>query len=685
MNITHRAGKLEITQKSSLHELNERHAQLFTLSPSGNYLALPLASSFVTNYQGWHVLSCLRKNQYVPYKIIENITLQGTEEASIPLREVKNTFATQERCYADGITETLMLTRNALVYTLEGYIGEVLFTLDFRSVIEHPQFGRIYSITQEKDCVVVEYVQYTDESLSLVDHRMYLVICGAPAFTLVNKWVKREYTYDASRGVPAAFYVYEACSITISNARKKTILTCSAGPDKKQALAHAREAYATISEIKKSAQEYVSSIIVPRSSLELSRVPIKRMNKIAMGYACATHTLSHLLMDVSSSGMVQTIGLWAGLPWFFQQWSRDELISLYGLMLEGHYHASKNILWNHLKHLRTDGRLNNIASGANLDNTLASADSVGWLFKRIKDFMNLLELKDEFNKFFTFNELIYVKGILEYSITALQERFVRDGLVINNALETWMDTFFDDTAGIVGGGAHDHRVGARIEIQTLFLGMLRLINMLNELLSNKLVKKKGRLVNAEHLTQFVELEEQMRARVRETFLFKQDGKYMLRDGVVGEFGDVLRPNIFIAYYLYPELLSSFEWEEVFDAALEKLWCDWNIGGGLSTIAKDHPLYHAQYTGQNNRSYHRGDSWFYVNHIAAIALYRLNKKKYNPFIQKIIDASCEDTLFSGYIGAGSELSSSGTYKPGGCFAQTWSMATFIELVHEMFLE
>ena len=87
MNITHRAGKREITQKCSLQELNECHAQLFMLSSSGNYLALPLASSSITNYQGWHVLSTLRAGQYTPYKIIENITLQGlgTAEAGMLL------------------------------------------------------------------------------------------------------------------------------------------------------------------------------------------------------------------------------------------------------------------------------------------------------------------------------------------------------------------------------------------------------------------------------------------------------------------------------------------------------------------------------------------------------------------------------------------------------------------------
>ena len=41
-----------------------------------------------------------------------------------------------------------------------------------------------------------------------------------------------------------------------------------------------------------------------------------------------------------------------------------------------------------------------------------------------------------------------------------------------------------------------------------------------------------------------------------------------------------RPNIFIAAYIYPELLSGPEWSDAFEHVLERIWLDW---GGLSTV------------------------------------------------------------------------------------------------------
>ena len=164
----------------------------------------------------------------------------------------------------------------------------------------------------------------------------------------------------------------------------------------------------------------------------------------------------------------------------------------------------------------------------------------------------------------------------------------------------------------------------------------------------------------------------------------------LNDGYDCPMDSVIRPNIFLAYYIYPELLTSKEWVEVFDNALPKLWCDWDMGegvegGGLSTIDKTHPLYQPYYTGIDNKSYHRGDSWFWINNIAAISMYRLDKERYKDKIFKIVNSSSQDILYWGFIGYASELASSGWFKSGGCLCQTWSIATFIELIHEVYIE
>ena len=261
----------------------------------------------------------------------------------------------------------------------------------------------------------------------------------------------------------------------------------------------------------------------------------------------------------------------------------------------------------------------------------------------------------------------------------------KDGLIINDRQETWIDTFNSES------NDKDYRDGVRIEIQAMFLNMLRLLNMLDVYLTNKYVKKNDQLVRAVQSESSTDvLEEEMRKLVREKFFQNIDGKMYLNDGYDCSLHNVVRPNIFLAYYIYPGLLTTKEWEQVFDSALPKLWCDWDLGegtkgGGLSTIDKTHSLYQPTYTGIDNKSYHRGDSWFWINNIAAIAMYRLDKEKYKEYIFKILNSSSQDILYWGFVGYASELASSGKFKSGGCLCQTWSIATFIELMHEVYIE
>ena len=81
-----------------------------------------------------------------------------------------------------------------------------------------------------------------------------------------------------------------------------------------------------------------------------------------------------------------------------------------------------------------------------------------------------------------------------------------------------------------------------------------------------------------------------------------------------------RPNIYIAAYIYPELLTRDEWTTCFKNITPSLWLSW---GGLSTIDKKHPLYTKTHTGEITQSYHRGDSWFWINNLAVLVMKRTN--------------------------------------------------------------
>ena len=323
-------------------------------------------------------------------------------------------------------------------------------------------------------------------------------------------------------------------------------------------------------------------------------------------------------------------GVRAGLPWFFQFWCRDEAISL-NVLVGLNKNLAKEILLSRLEEIRQDGRLPSFRGSS-----MIGADAAGWFFKRAADFIDLKIVNKE--------EIKKVAFHLEKTIDGLLKFHTQDDFDINGPRETWMDSDYEN----------DTRQGARIEIQALRLNMYKSARQLTG-------KEKYR-----------QLEKSLAGKVREKF-FKPR---FLADGLDDW---TARPNIFIAYYVYPELLKAKEWEECFDGVLEKLWLDW---GGLATIDKNHPLFCSAHTGEFPKSYHRGDSWFWLNNLAAIALYRVNSKKYRSYIEKMLAASENIILRRGALGHLAELSSAQESRAQGCPAMAWSGAMYIEAVEEI---
>ena len=309
-------------------------------------------------------------------------------------------------------------------------------------------------------------------------------------------------------------------------------------------------------------------------------------------------------------------GIFAGLPWFHQRWARDELISVKGIM-KTKPKLAKKIIFYWLEKLNS-----------NLPGTLTEkiADS-GWVFVRLQD---ILRKMDSQEKMFALAKIDYF----------LRKQKIQNRLIINEAKETWMDSI--------------PRQGACIEIQALTLAACKLARKL------KKIKKP------------LKIEKTLKKNVIKEFW---NGLY-LKDRA-GD--DTIRPNIFIAAYVYPELLSKKQWITCFDNVLPKLWLNW---GGLSTINKNDPRFCKEHTGENPKSYHNGDSWFWINNLTAIVLNKFDKKRYKDYIKQILKASTKEILKMGAIGNHCELSSAKTLKSQGCLVQAWSAATYIELVDEV---
>ena len=576
------------------------------------------------NRTGGYFSDSFTKSRYDGFFVYEQSMLKILDSIVFPdaqyPRMITNKFFIIERQF-ENFADSFFIPHkhNALVYEIN---AEKEFFLDFdvRESYDLREWGRNYEMFEEDGKYLLKYVKRStvkeDGKEGEIEFVIYAAIKVDGNVEKVMQWVKKSYEADKLRNSsPWERFVFRALKI----AGTKCIMAVD--KDREKAKATAEYIYSHLEELKKVQEEYYDSYLgwhLPDSL-------------VSMAFRCALSSLD---------GLTINDGIFAGFPWFFQCWVRDEAVSLKALLFQKKYKLVKNILVKELGTKRTNGRL------ANVDiSSIASADSTGWFFLRFGQFLDCLTKEKHLRYYFEKYELEDIISQLEKILDSIIRTYSRESLVWNKAQETWMDT-------VTGNNG---REGMRIEIQAM---QLRIYDMMLRLTEKK-------FYNA--------LEKSLHKAVKKRFW---NGKFLF-DGISDE---TIRPNLFIAAYFYPKLLDKSEWTKCFEFALERLWLEW---GGLSTIDKNNPLFQPNHTGQNPASYHHGDSWFWINNLAALVMSKINKEKFSLNIRKILDASTEEILFSGAIGHHAELSSASALKSEGAWSQAWSNAMYVELVEEMF--
>jgi len=588
-------------------EISFPQESIFLSDKKGGYFALD--GGALTAYQGlFHFLD----SEWELYKTIDNIYPVGIKEESLEHTSIVMQDGFFER-NTEHITERFLFSENNFIYEIHGN-KEVILDLDFRRIHDFNDKGRIYKISKEKDFLIIEYDKYSDLDLNNLVEIKFLAIKGVGSYDLINEWIKKDYAYDKSRGTKFEFYVYRALKLSVEELR----LVFGFGATKKDAI---------------------------NSASKKVNVNIKNL---MLNTEIASSALNNLVVTIPHKKQNVT-GIFAGYPWFYQFWGRDESISLIGLIKEKKYDQTKEIIMRLIKSLDDNGALHNRWP----ESKLKSADATVWLFKRVHQLLIELEKENKLKKLFSTKdlELIYEKLCLYVQYT---KTLMKDDLIFNNALETWMDTA--DREG------RDTRSGARIEIQALTLATYSLGEDLTILL---------KFENAD----FTILKEKLREKIKHVFLKDE----MIADGYLdGQLDLTLRPNIFLAYYAYPHLFSREEWKSAFDKVIDSCFLDW---GGFSTIDKKSYMFCLEHTGITNESYHRGDSWFFINNIAATCMIHLDKLHFHEYIKTIRLASVKEMTHLGFLGQCAEVSSAKELCSRGALAQAWSAATLIELLHE----
>jgi len=530
------------------------------------------------------------------YKFLDSIEVKGD------VHSLQNNFSDVVR-HRELMSEIFYMPshHHSLCYETSEK-STLTITMDCRRDVDFRNYGRFYNIYENDNAIVIEFTKKTDQredrSHDEEEYKLYLAIVTDGSHRAGGNWINRNYEDDAKRNSSADRWVYEALTITGT----RTVFGMST--TEHGAISDAHYCFAQLDTLREHQRNHLPIV----------------------------DNLPELAARTAMNSLVTNLGIYAGLPWFYQYWNRDQLIALSG----AHPYIQKHIIMRCMRSVNHNGRLVNVSGSQYTDTGLGSSDSIGWLFFRASELHS--------QRIFNLTDVGEITETLRRSLKEQQQHYGRDGFIYSGPNETWMDTSFNDYG----------REGFPIEIQALTLASY---NFLSQLTKDSAIKKQ---------------ELRMARLVRQHFW---DGNNIA--DVLGH--PETRPNFFIAAYVYPKLLTKKEWERAIQNALPRLWLGW---GGLSSLMKDDLNFHPNYTGENNQSYHRGDSWYWINNLAAIVMHRVNPTLFRPYIEKIREASVRDLLWNGSIGTCSEVSSASRPTSSGCLNQAWSDSTLLELFKEL---
>jgi glycogen debranching enzyme len=367
-------------------------------------------------------------------------------------------------------------------------------------------------------------------------------------------------------------------------------------------------------------------------------------------------------------------GLWAGLPWFRENWGRDTFISLPGTFLVGgHFESAREVLehfarWQNLAppsadaaapgtadHLgigrRTSdyGRIPNfVKDGVASYNTV---DGTPWLLREALELVHYTG-----DRAFAERALAvagpYIDGVLRHSLDA-------DGLLVHDDADTWMD------ARIEGRQAWSPRGNRAIEIQALWYTAL---------------------ISAAELAEYAGEPSRATAwraqamRTREATLRRfWDGARIAdrlrRDGTP----DLQRrPNALLAITVpWDDFLPPPVQAAVLRDSVEHLL----FPHGIASLAPEEERFHPRHVDDarhhKDAAYHNGTIWGWNAGFAVGALVRFDQTDLAWALTRNLG---DQILHRGALGTMSELLDAlpgrdGRPVPSGTASQAWSVAEF----------
>lgn len=509
---------------------------------------------------------------------------------------------------------------NTLIFTTNNIEKELILELDCRELNDYTDNERIYEIYEKEIKTNEKTNNYTIIKYNKNNkYQLYLAIENKNIeITQLNNWIKKSYDYSKIRNTSDED-LYIFQALKFKPTNKEN--------NKEIFISSGFSENEVINNIKKTKTNF--------SKTQIKIEKISENKKVNLAYNLAQNALTQFKIQKGNK---------AGFLWFNQVWTRDELSSLNYEIENKNYKQVKETINKYIQLIGECGLIPIIQEKGALN----SPDGLFWLGKRLNDFIKQLEKSEEVENYLSTKELEEILEKLEKAFDCLFTKYrdEKTDLLITKHGDSWMDTI---------------EINFPADIQIQLLSFVEILVKLSELL-----KDTQKQYNYTLLIDFI----------KENIKDKYYKNGFLFDNIENT---RITCNTFLAYYFYRNLFNKKQWEGIFDKTLPKLETTW---GGISSLDNKNENFVDTYSGQNNKSYHNGDSWYWINNLAGIVLTDLNYNKYEQTINRIVESSTKDILELGTIGFSSEISQAKSQVAQGCMAQLWSSAYYVELIKKI---
>lgn len=355
-------------------------------------------------------------------------------------------------------------------------------------------------------------------------------------------------------------------------------------------------------------------------------------------------------------------GIWAGLPWFRDNWGRDTFIALPGtLLVSGRFDEARSVLDAFAARQQRDpaspdyGRVPNRVA-TNQPTIYNTVDGTPWLLRAGLEYVRYsgdVEFADRLIDL----ARVYIEGA--------QRHLDAEGLLRHADADTWMDARVYEN-----GPAWSPRGDRAVEIQALWITALES--------AAELAEARGQGSDAAHWRA-----QSQRARSAVLKRFVIDGRVADRLRPDGSADLARRPNAL--------MLISVPWSPILGADAEARLLRDSVEHllfpyGIASLEPAHPWFHPRHEAarlgrpelhHKDAAYHNGTVWGWN---AGFAITALTLHGQQELAWRLTRELARQILEDGTRGSMSELLDAapgdrGQAVPSGTYAQSWSVAEF----------